>query len=92
MIIDGDVDALKFVAYYVKGDAVVAVASMQRDPVVSKASELLRLGLMPSPEELRAGKVRCRFRGYVWVVLIFCVLQDLLTVDIASVASKPKVV
>lgn len=31
---------------------------MQRDPVVSKASELLRLGLMPSPEELRAGKVR----------------------------------
>ena len=31
--------------------------SMQNDPVVSKASELLRLGLMPSPEELRAGKV-----------------------------------
>ena len=31
--------------------------SMQKDPVVSKASELLRLGLMPSPAELRAGKV-----------------------------------
>ena len=31
---------------------------MQRDPVVSKASELLRLGLMPSPSELRNGKVR----------------------------------
>ena len=30
---------------------------MQKDPVVSKASELLRLGLMPSPAELRAGKV-----------------------------------
>lgn len=30
---------------------------MQRDPVVSKASELLRLGLFPSPAELRAGKV-----------------------------------
>jgi hypothetical protein len=30
---------------------------MQNDPVVSKASELLRLGLMPSAEELRAGKV-----------------------------------
>ena len=58
VIIDGDADALKFVAYYVKGDKVVAVASMQRDPVVSKASELLRLGLMPSPAELRAGKVR----------------------------------
>jgi len=31
--------------------------SMQSDPVVSKASELLRLGLMPTPEEVRAGKV-----------------------------------
>lgn len=35
----------------------VFVHSMQKDPVVSKASELLRLGLMPSPAELRAGKV-----------------------------------
>lgn len=33
------------------------LASMQRDPVVSKASELLRLNLMPSPSELRQGKV-----------------------------------
>ncbi|OJA09005.1 hypothetical protein AZE42_11543 [Rhizopogon vesiculosus] len=30
--------------------------SMQNDPVVSKASELLRLGLMPSPAELKEGK------------------------------------
>ena len=30
---------------------------MQNDPVVSKASELLRLGLMPTPEELKEGKV-----------------------------------
>ncbi|KAJ3486827.1 hypothetical protein NLI96_g3958 [Meripilus lineatus] len=73
IIIDGNLDELKFVAYYVKQNKVVAVASMQRDPVVSKASELLRLGLMPSPSELKAGK-------------------DLLSVDIASVNAKPKVV
>ena len=30
---------------------------MQNDPVVSKASELLRLGLMPSVEQIKAGKV-----------------------------------
>lgn len=30
---------------------------MQNDPVVSAASELLRLGLMPSPDELKDGKV-----------------------------------
>ncbi|KIP10452.1 hypothetical protein PHLGIDRAFT_33845 [Phlebiopsis gigantea 11061_1 CR5-6] len=72
VIVDGDLEALKFVVYYLKADKVIAVASMQRDPVVSKASELLRLGLMPSPTELRAGK-------------------DLLSIDISTVAAKPKV-
>ncbi|KAF9000628.1 flavoprotein [Cyathus striatus] len=46
----------QFIAYYIKSGKIVAVASMQNDPVVSKASELLRLGLMPSPEEVKAGK------------------------------------
>ena len=31
--------------------------SMQNDPVVSKASELLRLGLMPSVDAIKAGLV-----------------------------------
>lgn len=48
---------MQFIAYYVKEGKVVAVASMQNDPVVSKASELLRLGKMPTPDELRNGKV-----------------------------------
>ncbi|KAJ3799725.1 hypothetical protein GGU11DRAFT_678786 [Lentinula aff. detonsa] len=56
VIIKGDPGEMKFVAYYVKQGKVVAVASMQNDPVVSAASELLRLGLMPSPNEIKAGK------------------------------------
>ncbi|THV02837.1 hypothetical protein K435DRAFT_775308 [Dendrothele bispora CBS 962.96] len=56
VIITGDPGEMKFIAYYVKAGKVVAVASMQNDPVVSKSSELLRLNLMPSPDELRAGK------------------------------------
>ena len=44
------------------GTAVTSVPhdlpSMQNDPVVSKASELLRLGLMPSAESIKAGQVR----------------------------------
>ncbi|KAF8150754.1 flavoprotein [Crassisporium funariophilum] len=56
VIIKGDPNEMKFIAYYVKGGKIVAVASMQNDPVVSKASELLRLGLMPSPEEVKDGK------------------------------------
>jgi apoptosis-inducing factor 3 len=62
---------MKFVAYYVKAGKIIAISSMQSDPVAMKASELLRLGLMPSPEEIRAG-------------------ADLLSVDIASTAAKPK--
>ncbi|KZT06056.1 uncharacterized protein LAESUDRAFT_726260 [Laetiporus sulphureus 93-53] len=56
IIMVGNPDEMKFIAYYVKDDKVVAVASMQNDPVVSKASELMRLGMMPSPAELRGGK------------------------------------
>jgi len=55
VVVDGNLDELKFIAYYVKGDAVVAVASMQNDPVVSRASELMRLGLMPPTQQLQGG-------------------------------------
>ena len=48
----------QFVAYYFKEDKVVAVSGMQADPLPLKCSELLRLGLMPSADEIRAGKVR----------------------------------
>ncbi|KAJ6612313.1 hypothetical protein B0H10DRAFT_2223313 [Mycena sp. CBHHK59/15] len=56
IFIKGNVDELKFIAYYIKSGKVVAVATMQNDPVVSYSSELLRLELMPTPAELRAGK------------------------------------
>ncbi|TBU39755.1 hypothetical protein BD309DRAFT_901165 [Dichomitus squalens] len=56
VVIDGNPDELKFVAYYTKEETVIAVASMQKDPVVSKASELIRLGLMPSKSEIKSGK------------------------------------
>lgn len=39
-------------------DDLTGFSRMQNDPVVSKASELLRLGAMPSPDELKNGKVK----------------------------------
>ncbi|KDQ10088.1 hypothetical protein BOTBODRAFT_36515 [Botryobasidium botryosum FD-172 SS1] len=56
VIVQGKPEELKFVAYYVKGDKVTAVASMQKDPIVIKSSELLRLGMMPTASEIREGK------------------------------------
>eukprot|EP00744_Colponema_vietnamica_P004209 GILI01006321.1.p1 GENE.GILI01006321.1~~GILI01006321.1.p1 ORF type:complete len:644 (-),score=270.29 GILI01006321.1:147-2021(-) len=56
VIYHGDVEAQKFVAYYVKDSKVVAVASMQSDPAAVLAAEALKLGIMPDPEDLRSNK------------------------------------
>ncbi|EJD06730.1 flavo protein [Fomitiporia mediterranea MF3/22] len=53
--VQGNPAELNFVAYYFKAGKVVAVASMQHDPIVSKASELMRLGVMPSADEIKSG-------------------------------------
>ncbi|KAM6504279.1 hypothetical protein JOM56_001222 [Amanita muscaria] len=49
-------EIVKFIAYYANQGRIVAVSCMQNDPVVSKVSELFRLELMPTPEEVKAGK------------------------------------
>ncbi|GAA5833919.1 hypothetical protein JCM3766R1_002470 [Sporobolomyces carnicolor] len=56
ILIDGNPDELKFVAYYFAGNETVAAASMQRDPIVAHCSELFKLGKMLSRDELKAGK------------------------------------
>lgn len=56
MVLQGQPDEAKFAAFYGKGDTVVAVASMQMDPVMSQSAELMRRGNMPSLSELRKGK------------------------------------
>lgn len=56
LVLQGLPDDAKFAAFYGKGDTVVAVASMQMDPVMSKSAELMRRGNMPSLSELRKGK------------------------------------
>ncbi|KAJ3092310.1 hypothetical protein HK102_008621 [Quaeritorhiza haematococci] len=61
VIIQGSLDldssggGLSFVAFYTRGEKVLAVASLMRDPAVSHASELLRLGKMPSASQLKKG-------------------------------------
>ncbi|KAL8904370.1 MAG: hypothetical protein Q9207_003322 [Kuettlingeria erythrocarpa] len=56
LVLQGQPDQAKFAAFYGKGDTVVAVASMQMDPVMSQSAELMRRGNMPSLSELRRGK------------------------------------
>ncbi len=61
-------------------------SSMQNDPIVSKASELLRLGLMPSADAIKAGQV-----SQLLKLLLrdsHCYLQSLLDVDASSIAAN----
>jgi NADPH-dependent 2,4-dienoyl-CoA reductase/sulfur reductase-like enzyme/nitrite reductase/ring-hydroxylating ferredoxin subunit len=53
----GDVSAHDFLAYYVEGNRVLAVAGMNRDRDMVAVEELMRLDRMPSPDELRGGQV-----------------------------------
>ncbi|OAX77672.1 hypothetical protein ACJ72_08026 [Emergomyces africanus] len=55
LIVKGEPDEGKFVAYYVLGETVVAVASMGMDPVVMKCAELMRSGKMVGKKELNEG-------------------------------------
>ncbi|KAI9710031.1 MAG: hypothetical protein M1828_002334 [Chrysothrix sp. TS-e1954] len=56
VIIDGDTSKPSFAAYYVKGQDVVAVATMGKDPIMSKCAELMRQGNMLSRSDLEGGK------------------------------------
>lgn len=55
LVLTGQPAESKFVAYYTKGETVVAVGTMGIDPVMSHSSELMRRGAMPSKSELKAG-------------------------------------
>ena len=53
IIYHGNVPARDFLAFYIKGDQVLAVAGMDRDREMAAAEELMRLGRMPAAEQLK---------------------------------------
>ncbi|KAH7026086.1 monodehydroascorbate reductase [Microdochium trichocladiopsis] len=55
LVLQGNPEEGKFVAYYCKGDTVVAMASMGKDPAMVKSAELMAEGNMPSKKELQGG-------------------------------------
>lgn len=59
LIVHGETDVSEgkqsWTAYYTKGEEVVAVASMMRDPYMAQSAELMRRGKMPSKSDLQKG-------------------------------------
>ncbi|KXJ90813.1 monodehydroascorbate reductase [Microdochium bolleyi] len=55
LVLQGKPEEGKFVVYYCKGETVVAMASMGKDPAMVKSAELMAEGNMPSKKELQGG-------------------------------------
>ncbi|KAI0141656.1 hypothetical protein GGR57DRAFT_495831 [Xylariaceae sp. FL1272] len=55
LVLQGNPAEGKFVAFYTKGEIVVAVASMGADPAMSKSAQLMKDGAMPSKSQLKDG-------------------------------------
>ncbi|XP_063171705.1 apoptosis-inducing factor 3 [Candoia aspera] len=55
VIIRGDLDELKFVAFYTKSDEVLAVASMNYDPLVSKVADVMGSGRTIRKRDVETG-------------------------------------
>jgi NADPH-dependent 2,4-dienoyl-CoA reductase/sulfur reductase-like enzyme len=55
VVLQGDTEKPSFVAYYTKGEQVVAVASMMKDPYMTQSAELMLRGKMPGKAELQKG-------------------------------------
>ena len=55
LVLRGNPGEGKFVAYYTKGDTIVAVATMGSDPVMVHAAELMRYNQLPSKAQVKEG-------------------------------------
>ncbi|MEH2009960.1 FAD-dependent oxidoreductase [Nostoc sp.] len=57
IIVDGDLQKQEFIAFYVKNNQVLAVATSHKDTETAAISELMRLNQMLTVDELRRGTV-----------------------------------
>ncbi|MGF1497081.1 MAG: FAD-dependent oxidoreductase [Elainellaceae cyanobacterium] len=57
IVIDGDISEKTFLAFYVKGDRVLAVAGCNRDSDIAAISELMRLDRMPPVAQIQSGSL-----------------------------------
>jgi len=57
VLVEGELAKWEFIAYYCKGDNVVAVATMGRDPLAAACVELMKMGQLPKTSEILMGTV-----------------------------------
>lgn len=55
--VDGDLEKLEFIAYYIKGNQIVSAAAMNRNPMLMLINAAMELNVLPSASDLIEGKV-----------------------------------
>jgi len=53
----GNLEELKFVGYYIKNDQVIAAISIGMDPIISAISELMQARKMPTGKEIKSSSI-----------------------------------
>lgn len=74
--IDGSLEELKFVAYYIKGDKILAAAGLNRGADIHVIKEAMRVGIMPSASEIKDGSVTVGKdfdSNYIQILTMFCI-------------------
>jgi len=57
VLVEGSASQMEFISYYVEGDEIRAVATVNRDPLAAACAELMRRGMMPKVSEVMVGAV-----------------------------------
>ncbi|MEB3355302.1 MAG: FAD-dependent oxidoreductase [Synechococcales bacterium] len=57
IVVDGDISEKTFLAFYVKGDRILAVAGCNRDSDIAAISELMRLDRMPAVAQIQSSSL-----------------------------------
>ncbi|XP_046904445.1 apoptosis-inducing factor 3 isoform X1 [Hypomesus transpacificus] len=68
VVIQGDLEELRFVAFYTKSEEVVAVASMNYDPIVSRVAEVLGSGKTIRKRDVEYFVLVCRTGDMSWLI------------------------
>ena len=55
LVLQGKPEEGKWIAYYTKGDTVVAMASMGKDPAMAQVAQMMQLNKMPTKQQLAGG-------------------------------------
>lgn len=78
----GDLASLSFVAYYLTGNEVLAIATMSKDPIASKFAELLSTGRKLTREEIDDDawvKKICKNECYIFMIRKFILTVETFT-------------